>query len=451
MRSKILPLVLGAALLTAIGAGFWRVGFVQQAAAIRKGDQTAAFTASRTGVALVPQKGDAPIDDEIRSLQNNARSKHQPPELMKRLGWAFVRKARLSYDPGYYKLAEQCALVVEYQRADDPDALLLQGHILQSLHKFKEAESIARKLVNVRRDPADQGLLGDVLMEQGNLTEAVGAYQQMVNLRPDLQAYTRVAHLRWLKGDLDGAIDVIQMAATAASPREPEPGAWAYTRLGIYSLQAGQLDIAETSASFALEYADDYPPALLLRGRVLLAQGKPTVALPFLRKAAALNPVPEYQWILADAFSLTGETGAELAMEKKLMATGAANDPRTFALFLASRRERLQDSLQLAFNELKTRQDVFTMDALAWALGANGRFAEGLDYSRKSLAEGTQDARLFYHAGCIAMECGNPADAAEFFGKANDIKQMLFPSERSDLNKQFAALKEIETSRPIAP
>ena len=451
MRSKILPLVLGTALLTAIGAGFWRAGLFQQSAAIRKGDQTTAFTASRTGVALVPQKGDAPIDDEIRSLQDKARSKHQPPELMKRLGWAFVRKARLSYDPGYYKLAEQCALVVESQRADDPDALLLQGHILQSLHKFKEAESIARKLVSVRRDPADQGLLGDVLMEQGNLTEAVGAYQDMVNLRPDLQSYTRVAHLRWLKGDLDGAIDVIQMATTAASPREPEPGAWAYTRLGIYSLQAGQLDVAETSASFALEYAHDYPPALLLRGRVLLAQGKPTVALPFLRMAAALYPLPEYQWILADALSLTGETGAEQAMEQKLMASGATNDPRTFTLFLASRRERLQDCLQLAFNELKTRQDVFTMDALAWALRANGRFAEGLDYSRKSLAEGTQDARLFYHAGCIAMECGNHADAAEFFGKANGIKQMLFPSERSDLNKQFAALKEIETSRPIAP
>jgi tetratricopeptide (TPR) repeat protein len=216
-------------------------------------------------------------------------------------------------------------------------------------------------------------------------------------------------------------------------------------------LQAGQLDVAETSASFALEYAHDYPPALLLRGRVLLAQGKPTVALPFLKQAAALSPLPEYQWILTDALSLTGETGAEQAMEQKLMATGAANDPRTFALFLASRRERLQDCLQLAFNELKTRQDVFTMDALAWALRANGRFAEGLDYSRKSLAEGTQDARLFYHAGCIAMECGKHADAAEFFGKANGIKQMLFPSERSDLNKQFAALKEIETSRPIAP
>src|SRR5580704_14844511 len=283
MRSKILPLVLGAALLTAIGAGFWRAGFFQQSAAIRKGDQTTAFTASRTGIALVPQKGDERIDSEIRTLQKEARSKQQPPEVMKRLGWAFVRKARLSYDPGYYKLAEQCALAVEFLHADDPDALLLQGHILQSLHKFKEAEPIARKLTKVRHDSADEGLLGDVLMEQGRLSEAIRAYQEMVNLRPDLQSYTRVAHLRWLKGDLEGAIEVIELAVTAASPREPEPGAWAYTRMGTYSLQTGDIEVAERAAACAMEYAHDYPPALLLRGRVLLAQGKLSPAIESLQ------------------------------------------------------------------------------------------------------------------------------------------------------------------------
>lgn len=450
MKSKLLALLIAVLGAVAVGSDFWRPWLFKPPVDVPNRIRSTVSDVKAAAIALVPQKGDELIDSEIRNLQEEARSKRQPPEVMKRLGWAFVRKARLSYDPGYYKLAEQCALAVEFLRADDSDALLLQGHILQSLHKFKEAESIARKLVNVRRDPADQGLLGDVLMEQGNLTEAVGAYQHMVNSRPDLQSYTRIAHLRWLKGDLDGAIDVVQMAATAASPRDPEPGAWAYTRLGIYSLQAGQLDVAETSASFALEYAHDYPPALLLRGRVLLAQGKPAVAVSFLRQAATLNPLPEYQWVLADVLSLTGETGSAQAVEQKLMATGAANDPRTLALFLASRHERLEDCLQLAFDELKARQDVFTMDALAWALRANGRFTEALDYSRKSVAEGTQDARLFYHAGCIAMECGNHADATEFFGKANRIEQMLFPSERSDLKKQFAALKEIETTRPTA-
>src|SRR3984893_5615895 len=230
MKSKFLALLSAVLVAVAVGSDFWRPWLFKPPVEVPNRIRNTVSNVKAASIALVPQKGDELIDSEIRKLQEEARSKQQPPEVMKRLGWAFVRKARLSYDPGYYKLAEQCALVVESERADDPDALLLQGHILQSLHKFKEAASIVIKLVNVRQDPADQGLLGDVLMEQGDLTSAVGAYQHMVNLRPDLQSYTRVAHLRWLKGDLDGAIDAIQMAATAASPREPRPGASGYTR-----------------------------------------------------------------------------------------------------------------------------------------------------------------------------------------------------------------------------
>ena len=450
MKSKLFHLLFAVFGVVAVGAGIWRPWLPRQPVDVAKGIKTTVSNVKAASIALVPQKGGEPIDGDIRKLQEEARSKHLSPEVMKRLGWAFVRKARLSYDPGYYKLAEQCALAVECQQADDPDALLLQGHILQSLHKFKEAEPIARRLIEVRNESADRGLLGDVLMEQGRLSEAITAYQDMVNLRPDLQSYTRIAHLRWLKGDLEGAIEVIELAVTGASPREPEPGAWAYTRMGIYALQAGQLEVAERSAAFALEYVDHYPPALLLRGRVFLTSGKRAEGLESLRQAATLNPLPEYQWLLADAFREAAKPAEAEKVEQKLINTGAANDPRTFSLFLATRRQRLQESLRLALDELKTREDVFTMDALAWALRANGQVAEALEYSRRSLAEGTQDARLFYHAGCIAMDNGRNAEANSLFSRADAIQQMLFPSERTDLTQQFAALKEIGTPLSMA-
>jgi len=210
MKSKLLALLIAVVGAVAVGADFWRPGFVKPPVDVPNGISNTVPNVKAASIPLVPQKGDERIDSEIRKLQEEARSKQQPPEVMKRLGWAFVRKARLSYDPGYYKLAEQCALAVEFLHADDPDALLLRGHILQSLHRFKEAEPIARKLTKARHDSADEGLLGDVLMEQGRLSEAIGAYQEMVNLRPDLQSYTRVAHLRWLKGDLEGAIALSQ-------------------------------------------------------------------------------------------------------------------------------------------------------------------------------------------------------------------------------------------------
>src|SRR4029077_11898620 len=202
---------------------------------------------------------------------------------------------------------------------------------------------------------------------------------------------------------------------------------------------------AARSAEVALQFAQDYAATLLLRGRILLSQGKLTEAIEPLQRAATINPLPEYQWILADALQEAGRSEAAAEVENRLMRSGALNDPRTFALYLATIGQQVQQPLQLAQEELNARADVFTMDALAWALKANGRFAEARDYSKKSLSEGTPDARLYYHAGCIAMANGDYAYAQRSFNSAAGIKQMLMPSERNDLTKQISALKELET------
>jgi len=391
---------------------------------------------------LVSQGGDDEIDRAIRSLQEQIRVKPEADEAIKRLGWKFVIKARLSCDPGYYRLAEACAQYVRARRDDDPDALLLEGHVLQSLHRFKEGERVARRLVEVRKESADFGLLGDQLMEQGRLGDATSAYQKMVDLRPDLESYMRVAHLRWLKGDLEGAIEVTRMAVSGSSPLEPEPSAWAYTRLGVYQLQTGDSEAAAASADLALQFCKNYAPGLLLRGKVLLVLGKFGIAIDSLQRAATVNPIPEYQWILADALQAAARWTEAAEVEAGLMRNGEINDPRTFSLFLASRGKEIQHALELARAELNTRADVFSMDAVAWALAANGRLTEARQYSERALNEGTQDARLFYHAGSIAKAMGKESEARAFFLRAEKFKQSLTPSERADFNKQFAAVRD---------
>src|SRR5262249_10496500 len=148
---------------------------------------------------------------EISRLQQRIREGRDIELTLEQLGWAFVTKARESFDAGFYKLAEQCALGIEKRNPQSQAAMLLRGHVLQNLHQFKESEALARRLVDERGLCFDYGLLGDALMEQGRLKEAVEAYQQMINLKPDLHAYARAAHMRWLKGDLDGAIEAMQL------------------------------------------------------------------------------------------------------------------------------------------------------------------------------------------------------------------------------------------------
>jgi tetratricopeptide (TPR) repeat protein len=438
----IFAFLLGGAALA--GFSLWKVTTSPQRVGSPSSDRIhesgLASSDSPCAIALTAHQGDEQIDIELRNLQMQAHSATKPGEIMKRLGWVYVRKARLSYDSGYYKLAEQCSLCAQSENPDDADAMLLRGHILHSLHQFKKAESIARKLVALRNRALDQGLLGDVLMEQGRLDEAVASYQKMVNLRPDLQSYTRVGHMRWLRGDLSGAIEVLEMAVTAGSPREAEATAWAHTRLGIYELQAGNIKGAAGAAWMALQLVENYAAALLLQGRVLLAQGKVPEAIDSLQRAAIQSPLPEYQWTLADAMREAGRLEAAQEVERNLIGRGANDDPRTFALYLLTRSQRAGQALALIEQELKTRTDIFTLDALAWALKANGRLVEAHNYSEQSLNQGTRDARLFYHAASIALAMGNHTEAQELFNRADEIRQMLMPSEREDLNQQIVAL-----------
>src|SRR6185503_11133888 len=175
------------------------------------------------------------------------------------------------------------------------------------------------------------------LIDQGKLHEGAGANQKIFDLRPDLQSYARAAHVRWLTGDLDGAIELMHLATTAASPNDPEAAAWAFTRLALYRLQRGATNQAMQSCDAALALQSDYAPAMLARGRILLALNRPADAVVELRRAVNLNPLPEYQWILADALTLTGDRSQAAELESQI-AEHSTEDPRTLSLFLATRQ-----------------------------------------------------------------------------------------------------------------
>src|SRR5205085_2499650 len=99
--------------------------------------------------------------------------------------------------------------------------------------RFAEARDAARELIASRADDSTGHLvLGDALLELGDFDEAVASYQRAMDLRPDLRAYERAAHARWLTGDVEGSIELYAMATDAGSVRDPESTAWCWTELG---------------------------------------------------------------------------------------------------------------------------------------------------------------------------------------------------------------------------
>ena len=386
-------------------------------------------------IALAPGSQHDERDREIAHVQDEARGGARARLAIERLGYLYVARARVRNDAGDYKLAQATADCFESRFPGENAALLLRGHVLHQLHRFREAEQVARTLVAKRSMVLDHGLLGDALMEQGRLNEAATAYQAMLDLKPFYQSYTRAAHLRWLKGDLDGAISVLQKAISTASPRDPESSAWALTRMSAYQLQAGHVKEAAAAVEAALRVQPDYAAALLAQGRLLIATHRASDALEVLRRAARLNPLPEYQWILADALRVQGLDEEAVAIERQLAATGAAADPRTFALYLATRRIEPGKAVALAEEELVNRGDIFTLDAHAWTLAANGRVEEARSAIERAVAEGTQDGRLFFHAGAINAAAGRDAEARTWLKKAEHLRAMLLPSESAELDK----------------
>jgi tetratricopeptide (TPR) repeat protein len=401
-------------------------------------------------LALTAHTGDAAPDQEIARLQRDARSGITPHAKLERLGWAFIEKARLSYDAGYYKLAEQCARCLEAQSSEHRfAALLLRGHALHNLHRFSEAETLARELTEKRGLAFDYGLLSDALMEQGRIDEAISACQRMMNLKPGPQAFSRAAHLRWLGGDLAGAIEMMRMTANAYGPRDGEVAAWAWTKLALYEFQAGRAMQARAAISTALAAQPDYAPALLARGRMLLAEGKNTEAIASLEPAAQATALPEYLWWLAEALRAAGREKEAEAVESRLTARGVQSDARTLSLFLATRGEQPEQALKLAQAEMNERADVFTLDALAWAQCASGNVTAAWATMQRALKTGVADARLFHHAAIIAARVGQARLSRRYLTSAMAMRQMLTPGEKDQLGQlKQATVRYGERERP---
>ena len=390
-------------------------------------------------VLLIKPRESTAVDQQIIAVQQKLARNVQPGPELERLGWLLVAKARTSSDPGFYTLAGIAADVLEKNFGWENEALLLRGHVLQTKHRFAEAEAIARRLVAARGYAADYALLGDALYDRGNADGAAEAYQKLVDLRPGLDAYARAANIRWLKGDLDGAVTLQALAVRSGSPNDAGALAWSLVRLGQLVWARGNAGEAAVHAARACELVPDFPPALILQGRILLATGRSQESLDPLLRATKILPLPESRWVYAEALRASGREAEAKAVETVLVREGVAEDPRTVALFLATREIDPDTSVRLAANELATRADVMTHAVNALALAQAGRNGETVAQVRAALAEGTVDAHLFLQAGRALALAGQP-EAVDLLTRARQLAGILLPSELRQLDQTLARL-----------
>ena len=367
--------------------------------------------ASESGLlCLADPRGTQPPETEIRAAQGLIRRMPQQPEPWTRAGHAWVRKARLSADPGFYINVTGC---VEGALRADPGnraARNLRGLVFLNNHRFAEAQREAEGLLHEEpRDLIALGTLSDALLELGRYDEAVDATQRLMDLRPGMASYSRASYFRWLHSDRQNAKEFLRRALAAGKDRrDPEPTAWAFVQAGM--LLWHEADYAGADAVFAeaLKWVPDYPAALAGRGRVALSQSDPARAGEYLEKAHRLHPLPETAWLLGDARAALGDEPGSRAAYEHVVRDGRKNDPFTLALFYATKNRAPEEALRLIERERTTRWGIYLDDAYAWALYRAGKLAEARKMSDAALRLGTPDARLLYHAGAIRVAAGDP-------------------------------------------
>lgn len=365
----------------------------------------------------------AGTDARIAAIERSLKQAPVDFRLRNDLAGAYLQKMRETADGSYLERASRIVDGILHSDPSNYDARRRRIEIEMQRHRFQQVIALAGDLARER--PGDAilfGLLGDAAMETGDYDRAADAYQTMADLRPDLASYNRVAFYRFVTGDAEGAVDLMRRAIRAGSS-EAENVAWCEAELGRMLLKTGANEEAEAAFRRAVALFPGYHQALAGLGRVSAARRQFSEAIRLLLQAQAAAPFPEYTGLLAKLYRKIGRTDladrqiALLDANDQLDRAAGETANRNLALALSDLHHRPQRALELARAELKIRQDVYTYDALAWALFQNGEVKDAADAMERALAQNSPEPLFHDHAARIFAALGRNEEANVHRGK----------------------------------
>jgi tetratricopeptide (TPR) repeat protein len=245
----------------------------------------------------------------------------------------------------------------------------------------------------------------------------------MVSLGANLFSYNRLAYHAFVTGNPDQALGWMSQAIQAGS-RSPENEAWCLSEMGDMLFKTGHMKDAEFAFNRALQIFPGYHRAYAGKGRVEAANGRNKEAIEAFQHAQAVVPLPEYTGTLISLYQAAGDKQnaarqqALLNVADKLMTANNEKANRNLALIYADLDTNLAHALDLTNAEFEVRHDVYSYDALSWALYKNGKLSEAKDASEKALALNTPEPTFYFHAGMIALAVKDYGRAKQQLEKA---------------------------------
>lgn len=265
---------------------------------------------------------------------------------------ALKRMAGLQLERAYTGLrrdskAVEVALELNRLYPDDPEVLYHCGRLFGNF-----AYLTIQKLSQVAPESAwKHQAAGEAYESQGNADLALAEYREVVARSPGRPGiHFRMGRVLLTRGQQGSSRpeDLAEAAKEFELELKLDPtNANAAYELAEMHRKSGELDQARELFEIALKHYPDFQEAQGGMARVLIAMGKPDLALPHVRKAIELNPEDEVAYYhLSQAYGALGNT----AEQKKALAEFRR---------IRAQRSRRQQALKNAFSPSEvTRQEL---------------------------------------------------------------------------------------------
>jgi tetratricopeptide (TPR) repeat protein len=314
-----------------------------------------------------------------------------------------------------------------------------------ALHRFHDALTHARNAMQIEQwNTAAIAQAAGIETELGNYGEAD---RLLRSARPgpttDIGLYTARSRYDEITGNVAEArrlIDRAMVYMDSVIDNPAEARAWYHFRAGELAWSAGDVDSAELRFREALDIFPNYARAYNGLARLYWGQRRWKETLEAATRAADLVPLPETLGYKADAQRALGdEHGARVTQDlivaiERIGNARGLND-RALAVYYSEHSMRLADAVAIARRDVALRDDVFAEDTLAWALAQFGRWQAAAAAERKAVRFDTEDARLQYHAGIIALHQGNDVEAKKRLLRALDLNAQFHPYYADDARR----------------
>jgi tetratricopeptide (TPR) repeat protein len=392
----------------------------------------------------------SPAEQGIAQAQRLIGKNPRNYEAYNALALALSRRARETSDVRFYAEAEETLKKSFEISPDNFDGKRIEVWLLLGKHEFAAAREEALKLN--KRMPDDvmiYGFLTDANVELGNYDEAEKSAQLMLDLRPgNSPGVTRAAYLRELFGDVDGALELMNIALQSTSPSEAEDAAWILSQMAHLQLSVGEIADAEKNLQQALALFPGYHYALGNLAKVRIAQKRYVEAVQLLRQRYQAAPHAENLYDLAEALERAGRTEeaqkafAEFEQKSLLETDRWDNSNRELIFYYTDYAHAPLKALEVAKREFARRHDVYTLDSCAWAFHVSGDDQDARKQIEKALAVGIRDSTMLRHAGEIALATGDLTAAGKYLQQAADLNAGDSEQARAALAHLSAANQE---------